>query len=150
MPARIERYFPFFIAAIVGISVGIFTFGFGRVPDSKALPAVTMTFGIVVAGFTATQRNMLLGMRGASVLRFLSKTGYYIDVLDYLMQCVYSALLISALSVVGFFLGCDTLLWNAWIVVMTFAVTLVLAMIWRNEMLMSRIIKRFMENPDNT
>ena len=94
MSARFERYFPFFLAVVVGISAGIATFGFGIVPDSKAVPAATMTFGIVVAGFTATQRNMLLGMRGASILRFLSRTGFYIGVLDNLMQCVYSALLL--------------------------------------------------------
>ena len=120
MPARVERYFPFVIAAIVAIGIAIIVFGFGKVQNSNTLPAATMTFGIVVAGFTATQRNMLLGMRSSSVLRFLSRTGYYIDVLDYLMQCVYSALLVSAISVVGFFVGSNALLWEMWMVAISF------------------------------
>lgn len=150
MPARVERYFPFPLAALVATVAAAVVFGLGRVPNSNALPAATMTFGVVVAGFTATQRNMLLGMRGASVLRFLSRTGYYIDVLDYLMQCVYAALLVSVISVAGFFLGCNGLLWKVWMVAMTFTVSLVLSMILRNEILMARIIKCFMEDPSDT
>ena len=150
MPAIVERYLPFLLATVVAVSVAFVVIGFGEIRHSSALPAATMTFGIVVAGFTATQRNMLLGMRNSSVLRFLSRTGYYIEVLYYLMQCVYSALLVSAISVVGFFVGCNALPWRMWIVTISFAVALVLIMIWRNEILMARIIRRFLEEPENT
>ena len=150
MPAKFERYFPFLFATIVAVGVAVLAFGFGRCPYSSALPAATTTFGIVVAGFTATQRNMLLGMRSSSVLRFLSRTGYYIDVLDYLMQCLYSALLVSAISVIVFFVDYNSAVWNIWIIIMSFAVSLVLFMIWRNEILMARIIKRFIEDSENT
>ena len=150
MSARFERYFPFLLAAIVAVGMAVLVFGFGKFPNSSALPAATTTLGVVVAGFTATQRNMLLGMRGSSVLRFLSRTGYYINVLDYLMQCLYSALLVSAISIMGFFVDCNTLLWKIWMVAISFTVTLVLIMIWRNEILMARIIKRFMEDSENS
>ena len=150
MPSRVERYSPFLLAAIASVVVSIVVFRCGNVLESLTLPAATMTFGIVIAGFTATQRNMLLGMRGSSVLRFLSRTGYYIDVLNYLMQGIYTALFVSAISVVGFFVNSNPLIWKIWIITVSFAVTLVLVIIGRNEILMGRIIKRFLEDPDST
>ena len=150
MTAMVERRFPFLLAAIVAASVAVVVFGFGKAPSSKAIPAATMTFGIVVAGFTATQRNMLLGMQGSSVMRFLSRTEYSSDVLDYLMHCIYSALLVSIISLVGIFLPDCGPLWGLWIVSVTFTVVLVLALMWRNELMMSRIIRHFLKDPDNS
>ena len=146
MPAKLERNLPLLVSIIVVIVITILVFGFGKVYKPNALPAATLTFGIVVAGFTATQRNMLLGMRGSSVLQFLSRTGYYVDVLDYLMQCVYSALLVSAISGVGFFVDSHPLLWKIWIIAISSTVAFVLIAILRNEILMARIIKRFLED----
>ena len=150
MPSILERYVPFALAAIVALAVAAVVFSSGKIRYSYAIPAAAMTFGIVVAGFSATQRNMLLGMRGSSVLRFLSRTMYYADVLNYLMQGVYTSLFVSALSVVGFFVGSNPLIWKIWIVIFSFAVTQVLFIIARNEILMGRIIKRFLEDPDST
>ena len=150
MPSRVERYSPFLLAAIASVVVSIVVFRCGNVLESLTLPTATMTFGIVIAGFTATQRNMLLGMRSSSVLRFLSRTGYYIDVLNYLVQGIYTALFVSAISVVGFFVNSNPLIWKIWIITVSFAVTLVLVIIGRNEILMGRIIKRFLEDPDST
>ena len=146
MSARKEKVFPILLAAIAAgvAAIVIFGYDFGAIP--KSLPAGTMTFGIVVAGFAATQRNMLLGMRGSTVLRVALRSGYHNDVLTYLMHCVYAGLFTSAVSVVGFFLGKNALLWNLWLIVLTFAVVLVLALILRNELLMVRIVERFMED----
>ena len=147
MSARTEKALPFCIAAVVAILAAIAVFACAFGPVSKALPAGTMTFGIVVAGFAATQRNMLLGMRGSTVLRVALRTGYHHDILAYLMHCVYAGLFVSVVSVAGFFLGGYALLWQAWVVLMTFAVVLVLALICRNEILMARVVKRFLEDP---
>ena len=149
MSARTERVFPFCVAAIVAAlaAIAVFTGAFG--PVSQALPAGTMTFGIVVAGFAATQRNMLLGMRGSTVLRVALRTGYHHDILAYLMHCVYAGISVSAVSAVGFFVGGNALTWNIWAVLLAFTVGLVLALIVSNELLMARVVKRFLEDPGN-
>ena len=147
MHARVERYYPFAVAVIIAISTASVVFWVYTPQVSKALPAGTMTFGVVVAGFSATQRNMLLAMRGASVLRFMLRTGYHHDVLEYLMHCVYAALAVSLISLVGFFLGDCELAWKIWLIAIACFVTLVLALVLRNEILMFRIVKHFLEDP---
>ena len=150
MSAKSERSLPFVLAAIVTVIAAVVVFMCEIGPLPKSLPAGTMTFGIVVAGFAATQRNMLLGMRGSTVLRVALRSGYHNDVLAYLMHCVYAGLLVSVVSMTGFFLGDKAvLLWNIWLIIMMFCVSLVLAFITRNEILMARIVKRFMEDPVN-
>lgn len=89
---------------------------------------------------------MLLGMRGSTILRMALRSGYHQDVLSYLMHCVYAGLLVSALSVFGFFFSSYRVLWDLWIVLVTFSVVLVLALMIRNEILMVRIVKHFMED----
>ena len=145
MSARTELLLPFLPAVIAAAAAAIVVFNceVGTLPN--ALPAGTLTFGVVVTGFAATQRNMLLGMRGSTVLRIALRSGYHHDILAYLMHCVYAGLFVSAISVLGFFLGSINLLWNLWLVVLTFATVLVLAFILRNEILMVRIVKHFME-----
>ena len=150
MSAKTERRLPFAIAAISATIAAVVVFVWEIGASSKALPAGTMTFGIVVAGFAATQRNMLLGMRGSTVLRFALRTGFHNDVLAYLMHCVYAGLSVSVVSVTGFFLGSQHhLLWKFWLILITFCISLVIALITRNEILMARIVKRFMEDPVN-
>ena len=151
--ARFERFYPMAIAVIAAGCATLVVFQCDVSGVSKALPAGTMTFGIVVAGFSATQRNMLLAMRGASVLRFMLRTGYHQDVLEYLMHCVYAALLVSGVSIVGFFLGNSSLGWELWLISIAFPgglVALVLALVLRNEILMVRIVKRFLEDPGSS
>ena len=145
MSAKTERLFPFLPATIADAlaAVVVFNCDAGAVP--KSLPAGTLTFGIVVAGFAATQRNMLLGMRGSTMLRIALRSGYHHDILAYLMHCVYAGLFVSAMSMLGFFLVGISLLWDLWLIALTFAVTLVIVLILRNEILMVRIVKRFME-----
>ena len=149
MSARTEKVLPFGVAAMAAIVAAIVVIACAFDPESKAFPVGTMTFGIVVAGFAATQRNMLLGMRGSTVLRVALRSGYHHDILAYLMHCVYAGLFVSAVSFAGFFLGGHLVLWQAWVVLLTFAVVLVLALIVRNEILMARVVKRFLEDPVN-
>ena len=78
-------------------------------------------------------------------MRFMAQTGFYIDVMDYSMQCIYSALTLSIVSLAGFFIDGDTIVWKIWVVVITYATVLVLMFMFRNEILMSRIIRRFVE-----
>ncbi len=145
MSARAERLFPILagIGAAAVAAVVAFVCEIGPLP--KPLAAGTMTLGIVVAGFTATQRNMLLGMSGSTVLQFAARTGYYRDVLDYLMHSVYAGIAVSLVSLIGFFLGNSVLVWSIWLVAITGLIALILALILRNEILMVRMVKRFVE-----
>ena len=148
MSAAVERRLPFLVAAIAFLAIGAIAYLCEIKPLPPAFSAGTMTFGIVVAGFAATQRNMLLGMRGSSVLEFAVKTGFHNDVLQYLMHCVYAGLFVSAVSVIGFFINGNgnPLLWWAWFAVLVGAIVLVIALILRNEVLMGRIVKHFIED----
>lgn len=150
MSARTERLFPLLAGLLASIGAGIVAFACGIEPLPPSLAAGTMTFGVVVAGFAATQRSMLLGMHGSEVLRFAVRTGYYRDVLDYLMHCVYAGLFISVASVAGFFLGDNAMLWCWWLAVLTGGIVLALALMLRNELLIRRIIERFLEDSNLT
>ena len=146
MSARSEKLLPLLIALILGVATGIVAYIYEIQPFPKALSAGTMTFGVVVAGFAATQRNMLLGMRGSSVLKFAVRTGFHDSVLAYLMHCVYAGLAVSVVSVVGFFINSNPLYWSVWFALLIGSIALVIALILRNEILMVRIVKRFMED----
>ena len=141
----VERRWPFLIGVLAGggAAAVVFTCHFKLPPTT--VPVAMMTFGIVVSGFVATQRNMLLTMGGASVLRFVANTGYYEDIVDYLRQCIFSGLFVALWSTLGFFLGSDRMLWSIWLSVQTGAVVLVLALLFRNELIVVRLVKRFIE-----
>ena len=144
-PARCQRLWPLLAAAVV---IGVTAFAIARCelgPFPIALPAATMTFGIVASGFVATQRNMLLGMRGAEVLRFAAKTGFYEDVLAYLMDCIQAGLVVTALSLAGIFLSTYSHLSVVWLPLLAGGITLVVCLVFRNERLMGRIVHRFLE-----
>lgn len=156
MSAKFERRIPGLIALLAfGVSlVVVWRCDIDALP--KPLAAGTMTFGIVVAGFAATQRNMLLGMVGSKVLRFAVRTGFHHDVLAYLMHCVYAGLAVAVASVIGFFLDDETSfgpfsLWEVWLVILVGLIVWVLGLMFRNELMMRRIVERFVEEqPNNT
>ena len=110
------------------------------------VPAATMTFGVVVAGFAATQRNMLLTMSGSEVLRFALRTGYYEDVISYLTAGIRSGLLVTLVSVCGFFLGENNISWIIWFSFLVGGITWVLGLIARNEKLVGLLVRRFLED----
>lgn len=105
----------------------------------------TMTLGVIVAGFTATQRNMIVGMAGAKVIQFIMETEHYQDFLTYLSQCLYGALFVSAISVPGMFLDQCSLAWSIWVSIWAGSVITVLAMMLRNEIVMSQISRHYLQ-----
>ena len=150
MSAKFERRFPVVVAIVVGMTSAVAAYLYDIGPLPKSLAAGTMTFGIVVAGFAATQRNMLLGMGGSKVLRYAVRTGFHHDILAYLMHCVYVGLAVALVSLIGLFLNDDTSLgpfslWEIWLVILVGLIVCVLALMFRNELVILRVIKRFME-----
>ena len=147
-PRRQQRIWPFAVAVIVGALAAyvVVLCEIGSFPFT--IPAATMTFGIVVSGFVATQRNMLLTMSGAEVLRFAVRTGLHKDVLSYLMDCIGAGLFVTGLSLVGFFLSENDLLWAIWVAILTGSIALVICLIIRNEILVALIVRRFLEEQE--
>ncbi|WP_428097982.1 hypothetical protein [Candidatus Rariloculus sp.] len=143
----IEFNAPYAIAAIAAIAAGVCAQKIPVFPEGLA--AATMTFGVVVAGFTATQRTMLLTMTGKKVMQFMASAGYHDDVLMYLRQCIWAGLLFVATSALRFFIS-DVIwqhfwIWRLWLAIWTGLLALVLVYIVRNERLMFLIVKRFIE-----
>ena len=154
MSAKFERRFPVVAAIVAGVASAVAAYFYDIGPLPKSLAAGTMTFGIVVAGFAATQRNMLLGMGGSKVLRFAARTEFHHDILDYLMHCVYVGLAVALVSVIGFFLDEDTSfgpfsLWEVWLAILVGLIVCVLALMFRNELVMRQIVERFVEEQAN-
>ena len=103
---------------------------------------------MVIAGFTATQRNQFLAMRGSKILRLASNAGYHSDVLSYLAQCIYGALALSVVSLLGFFVSSPSLTWSVWQIVWGGACAWTAMSLVRNEILMSRIFARLLEEEE--
>lgn len=122
------------------------------IPDLPQVPETltlgTLTFGVVVAGFTATQRNMLIGMRALKVLADAAKVGYDHDILRYLRQCVWASMVLVVVSVARFFLN-DCPFPSAQMQVWTFfwvgSFILVITTMIRNEYMMYLIVGRVMK-----
>ena len=131
------------IVAAAASAVAVVLYEVGPIPI--ALPAATMTFGVVVSGFVATQRNMLLTMSGAEVLRFAVRTGYHQDVIRYLMDGIRAGLLVTVISLLGFFVPEKSRLWDVWLPSLAATVVLVICLLIRNEVLVTRMVSRFLE-----
>ena len=113
-------------------------------PLPQSIAGGPLTFGFVVAGFAATQRNMLLPIRRSAIIKRLTEIGAQSYLSDYLMHAVWSGLTLSIVSVVGFFLGKNATLWNLWAVAVAFMVALIVGITLRNELIMSRIMKQYL------
>ncbi len=143
-PATIRRYYPLWVAALLSILALVMTQRFDLTVISNTLSVSTLTFGVVVSGFTATQRNMLLSLKGSEVLSFAAKTGHDQDILDYLNDAIYAGLGTSLVSVVGFCIQRNELLCDIWTASLAFFIVLVILLLHRNERLMRLIMDRFM------
>ena len=143
---KVEIWWPCAAAGVSAAAVALWADEIPAIPD--LLAAGTITLGVVVAGFTATQRNMLLSITGTRVMRLAVEAGYDKDVIDCLRHCVWASLLLVAISVVRFFV--DDCAWQegwgrvVWLPVWSGAFVLVLALMVRNERMMFLVVSRSM------
>ena len=143
-PAILRRYYPVGGAVLLSIGAFVMTQWFHLTFISNALSASTLTFGIVVSGFAATQRNMLLSLADSEVLSYAAETGHDQDILDYLKDAIYAGLGITMASVIGFCVQDYKLLCDIWTGVLVFFIVLIILVLHRNERLMRLIMNRFM------
>ena len=139
-----ERYSPCLVAMLVmvGVASCLVVWDFSNCPI--AVPAATMTFGVVVAGFTATQRNMLLTMGGSRILRFASTTGYDRHTIDYFDQSIRAGILVVVVSIIAIFLIHYAKPMWTWLPVLCGAIALAGSTIYRNECVMKQVVLRFL------
>ena len=147
MSAQTERRLPVVAAFLVAVMAGGLLGVMGDYPNPTLVAVAALTFGVVAAGFSATQRNILLGMGGSRVLSFMVKTGYHTNALNYLMDGVYAGVGVSACALAGLFLfNCTWWVLVGWTSLVAGAVAFVIGTIVRNEIMMARIIKHYMED----
>ena len=94
---------PYILATLSGIAAGIVVWLFDQPELPRTVPVATMTVGIVVSSFTATQRNMLLGMNTSIVLRRAARANYLEHIFDYLKQTIWFGMATTVVSVIGLF-----------------------------------------------
>ncbi len=70
-------------------------------PQGENMLASLVSLGGVLAGFLATMKTLLMGMKDETLDR-LKKSGYMPLLKDYLAEALWSALALCAISVVGF------------------------------------------------
>ena len=145
-PLRRQRMWPVALAACLGGITLYITFVLNICCLSASLPISAMTLGIVVTGFIATQRNMLLTMSRAEVLRFAVRTKYDGDIMDYFNDGIRAGLLVTAVSVVGLFLHSGSIVYQVWLACFVFSVSLVVGLIIRNERLVSLLVLRYLRD----
>ena len=141
----VETYLP--CAVSVGIA-GITLVFVQKLPSVPAeLAAATITLGVVISGFTATQRNMLVGMKGLLLFKTIARTGHHQDLILYLKQCVWSSVTLVVVSATRFFLDdAPAEFVQVWEVVWFGTFAFVIASAVRNERLMFQIIGKFLKS----
>ena len=144
MPPQLLKYGPFLAGVCAGVLVAILA-GEHAAKLAVGLSAVGTALGVIVAGFTATQRSMLLVMVGSKILRHLARARYDEDALSYLGQTIYLGVVVSVLSVSGIFLPSHHSVWLGCFVGVASAMFLTLL---RNEMIMGIVIGRFLKDQD--
>ena len=143
---QIEKFGPFIIAAVVFIAAAVYVEISDTTNFPEALPLSTMTFGIVVVGFAATQRNMMIGMGGSRVMQFIIRNRQQDRVLGYFMHCVSAGLAVTIVSMAGFFVdGFPRIVCIMWLSLLISLVALIITLIGRNEWVMRVVTKRYLE-----
>ena len=144
MPPQLIKYGPFFIGLVAGIAAAAFLRNC-RVEPLEGLPIIGTTLGVIISGFAATQRSMLLTLGGTRILRHLVRTEYHNDVLTYMMQCIYAGIVVSVVSVFGMFVEPRSTAWSLWVGCFVGALATTFIILVRNEMMTVRVIKRLLE-----
>lgn len=142
---RLEKYGPSLSAILGGIASLTITWTSGMTTVPTTLIATAATFGIVMAGFSATQRNMLFSMRGSRVIRRAIEINQMDRVLSYLSKSSYVGIGLTLFSFAGFFVSDHIIVVLAWMTVLGALVLLAVAFLVRNEVVASLILKRYLE-----
>lgn len=141
----LEKRGPTISAIVGGVSTLVVTWLLGLTTVPSPLLATAATFGVVLAGLSAIQRNMLFPIRSSRVIRRAIEINQMDRILSYLSKSSYIGVVISLYSFVGFFIGDHFFVVRVWMAVLVALVFFASACLARNEAVMSLIMKRYME-----
>lgn len=141
----LEKRGPTISAIVGGVSTLVVTWLLGLTTVPSPLLATAATFGVVLAGLSAIQRNVLFPIRSSRVIRRAIEINQMDRILSYLSKSSYIGVVISLYSFVGFFIGDHFFFVRVWMAVLVALVFFALACLARNEAVMSLIMKRYME-----
>ena len=94
-----ERIYPYGIA-IVGAAA--FWHWKRAFPEGQDILSASITLGAVFAGFLATLNSMVIGLQGSKMRRF-KNTQFFMLLLKYIKEAVWTSLIFCALCLIGFF-----------------------------------------------
>lgn len=101
MGLRMERYWPFALAAISGAIS--FRLKVQLPADEKEFLAAALSLGAVLTGFIATAQAILMALPSDSVIARIRSAGYLEDLTRYISHALNGTMLFSVLSLLGFF-----------------------------------------------
>ncbi len=148
MSARTERILPFFIAALATGIAALIIIPTNTKSINLYLTPTTLLIGLIPPVLAAIHRNTLAQIRNSNVIKHAIRTGYYHDLIAYLSHPVYPGIAAAFLSILPLILQYPPVIAQLWLIAMTFLITLIISLILRNEILMSRILDHLSENQD--
>jgi hypothetical protein len=99
MNRKFERTYPYAIAAILAVMFWHFHVHF---PAGQEILSASITLGAVFTGFLATLESMVIGLQGPRLKRF-KNTKFFLLLLQYLKEAIWSSLAFCALCLCGFY-----------------------------------------------
>lgn len=96
-----ERIYPILFAASSAITAWLLDFALPT-DATKELLAATISFGAILAGFIGTAKSILMALPAALLSKLRTST-YMADLAEYLSSALTGSLLVSAISIAGFF-----------------------------------------------
>lgn len=136
---------PLAFAVIRGVCTLVLAWLSGLTTIPPALTGTAMTFGIVMAGFSATQRNMLFSMRGSRVIRRANKNNQMVRVWFYMAYNTFVGIAITLYSFLGFFSGTNLIFNSVWITVLGALVFLALGFLLSSEIILWRVLRQHLD-----
>lgn len=103
MSRSFERIYPYLFGLL---GAGLFWHYGVHFPKGQAVLSASITLGAVFIGFLATSESIVISLQSPKIAHFKT-TKFFPLCLQYLKEGIWTALLYSALSLVGFFCNSD-------------------------------------------
>jgi hypothetical protein len=126
---QIETWWPYALGALAAAgSLPFFSFWYPSKPNELVQSALTI--GAISVGFLANMKAILFSVEKTRIVEDLKASGYWNDLIDYLMDAIHVSLLLVLFGAVGFLFDClDRSSWfvrlilSAWVFLLVSAVS---------------------------
>ncbi|MCA0198914.1 MAG: hypothetical protein LCH59_12490 [Proteobacteria bacterium] len=97
-----ERWYPRLLGIATAAAAWTLCKYFGiKLPQGENMLSALVSLGGILAGFLATMKTLLMGMKEESISR-LKKSGYMPHLRDYLSEALWGSLALCVFAVAGF------------------------------------------------